>query len=210
MLVDSKLLTDNINWHVLYCCTLTVHKNCFAKVKIKKVMCCRSGRPSTLGQTQTTQAQRFILVLPQAAALHGQMLAAMALSQHRVSSSRTIRSRHACHAQCKLWNTLLRRGLPFVQWRRIRNSVKRRDPSVLGQMELLHTSLLAIDFNSSCSKQSHSNRLGTGHGYESTELRCILTVLCVPSVIYSLSDIRPACSIQLSSRLDIGQPWTSK
>ena len=37
MLVVSKLLPDNIKWHVLYSCTLTVHKNCFANVKTETV-----------------------------------------------------------------------------------------------------------------------------------------------------------------------------
>ena len=32
-----------------------------------------------------------------------------------------------------------------------------------------NTSLQAINLNSSCSKQAHSNRLGIGHGYKNTE-----------------------------------------
>ena len=127
-----------------------------------------------------------------------QMLGAMVLSQHRVSSSRTIRPCTPCHTQCRLWGMLLRRGQRFVLWRRIRNSVKDRDPIGHGRMESPNTSLQTIDLNPSCSKQPHSNRLGTGDGYESMELGCILTVLRVPSLIRALGDTRLARSIQLS------------
>ena len=137
----------------------------------------------------------FILVLPQAAALLRQMVAAMVLSQHRVSSSRAIRPCTPYHAHCRLWGTLLRRGLRFVQWRRTRNPVKERDLIVHRRMELPKTSVQTIDLNPNCSKLAHSNRLCIGHGYESTEPRFILTVLCAPSVIRPLGNIRLADSI---------------
>ena len=106
--------------------------------------------------------QSFILVLPQAAALPGKILAAIVLSQHRVSSSRTIRPCTACYAQCRLWGTLLRRGLRFVQCRCTRNPVKERDSIVHGRMESHNTSLYAIDLYPSCLKQAHSNRIPIG------------------------------------------------
>ena len=54
------------------------------------------------------------------------MLALMSLSQHRVSSSKTVRPRAPCGARCI--GTLLEHGLRFAQKRRTRNSVKERDP----------------------------------------------------------------------------------
>ena len=100
--------------------------------------------------------QRFILVLPQAAALPRQMLAAMMLSQHSVSSSRNIRPRTPCHTQCRLGGTLLRRGLRFVQWRRTGNPVKKQDPIAHKRMDSPNTSLQAIDLNPTCPKQAYS------------------------------------------------------
>ena len=50
-------------------------------------------------------------------------------------------------------------------------------------MELHSTSSQAIELNSSCSRQVHSNRLGTGPRYENREPKCILTILCVLSII---------------------------
>ena len=50
-------------------------------------------------------------------------------------------------------------------------------------MKSPNTSPQAIEHKSSCSGQAQSNRPGTGYGYESTEPRCVPTVLCVPSVI---------------------------
>ena len=78
-----------------------------------------------------------------------------------------------------------------------------------GQMELSNTNLQIIDLNPSSSKQAHSNTLGVGHAYKSTEPGCILTVLRVPSVIRPLSDIKLAHSIQLSSRPEKGQSYGS-
>ena len=46
------------------------------------------------------RGRRFILLLPQTAALLDQMLAVMSLSQHRVSSSKTVRPRAPCGARC--------------------------------------------------------------------------------------------------------------
>ena len=53
-------------------------------------------------------------------------------------------------------------------------------------MESTDISPQAIDLNPSCSGQAHSNRPGTGHGYESTEPECILTLLCIPYIICPL------------------------
>ena len=80
-------------------------------------------------------------------------------------SSRTIRPRNPCHAQCRLWDTLLRCGVRFLQWRRTRNSVKERDPFAHGQMESSNTSLQEVELIPSCSRQAHSNRPGIGYNY---------------------------------------------
>ena len=98
----------NINWNVLHSFTWTVQKNCFTKVKIEKE-CCRSMEGYRLWDKHKQNWDRvFILLLTQADALPKQMLAAMMLSQHWVSSSRIIRPRTPCHAQCRLWGTLLK------------------------------------------------------------------------------------------------------
>ena len=101
-----------------------------------------------------------------------------------------------CPILLSLWDPLLKRGLRFVRWRRTRNPVKEQDPIVHGQMELPNTNLQAIDLNPNCSKQVHFNRLGIGHGYESTVLGCILTILHVSSVIRPLGDTRLACNVE--------------
>ena len=128
MYVDSKLLIDNINWHVLSNCTLTVHKNCFFKVETEKTSCCRSMEDHQFWvQHKQGCSRRFILV---PCPCTRQILAAMVLRQHRFSSSRTIEPCTPCHAQCRLCGTLLRRGPWFVQWRSTCNPVKERDPFV--------------------------------------------------------------------------------
>ena len=54
-----------------------------------------------------------------------QMLAVVLLSQHRVSSSKTVRPRAPCGSRCI--GHLLVHGLRFAQRRHTRNSVKERD-----------------------------------------------------------------------------------
>ena len=61
----------------------------------------------------------------------------------------------------------------FAQWHCTRNSVKERDPIVHGRMKWLNTSPKASKLNPSCSGHAHSNRLGTGHEYES-DVYCAL------------------------------------
>ena len=59
-------------------------------------------------------------------------------------------------------------------------------PNVIARMELPNTSPQAIELNPSCLRQAQSNRPGTGDEYESTNPRCILTVLRVSSLIRPL------------------------
>ena len=53
-------------------------------------------------------------------------------------------------------------------------------------MELPNSCPQVIDFNPSCSGQPHFNKFRLSHENESTELRCTLTVLRVPSTIRPL------------------------
>ena len=59
-------------------------------------------------------------------------------------------------------------------------------------MESPNTDLQTIELNLSCSRQDHSNRPGTGRGYESIEPGCNLTVFRVPSMICSLRASMPS------------------
>ena len=122
------------------------------------------------------------------------MLPAVVLTQHWVLASRTIGLYTPCHVQCTLWATLLGRGLQFVQCRRTRLK-SAKVLHCVWTMKSPNTSLQAIDLKPSCSGQAQFNRLGIGHGYESTEPECILTVFRVPSVIHQLSDTGLARSI---------------
>ena len=69
---------------------------------------------------------------------------------------------HPCYGQCRLWGTLIRCCLRFVQWRSTRNPVKDRDPTVYGQMEPSNTSLQTTDLNPNYSGQTNSNKPGSG------------------------------------------------
>ena len=154
--------------------------------------------------------QRLFLCYPKLLHCLDHMLAAMVLSQHRISSiasSRTIRLRTPCHDQCRLWCMFLRRTWSAVcsMAPHTCNPVKEQDPMMHKQMESPNNSLQTNDLNPSCPKQAHFNILGTGHGYESAEPGCVSTVLRVPSVISPLGDTGLAYSIQLSSRPEIGQ-----
>ena len=121
---------------MVYSYTLTVHKNCFIKVKA-----------INSGSNTNTGDKGLSLYYPRLLHCLDQMLAATVLSQHWVSSSRTIRPPTPYHAQCRLMGTLLRRGLQFFQWHCTRNLVKKRDSIVLGKMKPPNTSLQVIDLN---------------------------------------------------------------
>ena len=54
------------------------------------------GKASILGQAQTGLGPRLILLLTQTAVCPDQMLAVMVLSQHRVSSFKTVRPGAPC------------------------------------------------------------------------------------------------------------------
>ena len=85
-----------------------------------------------------------------------------------------------------VWGAQLGCGLRFAQWRRTRNLVKSETPLVYGEIESPNTSSQAIKLDQSCSGQAHSNKPGTGPGYENTELECVLALLRVPPIICPL------------------------
>ena len=57
------------------------------------------------------------------------------------------------HVVLIVWGTLIRRGLRFVQWRRNRNSVKKRDPICEWTNEIAQHQSQAIKLDLSCSGQ---------------------------------------------------------
>ena len=76
--------------------------------------------------TNRTGAEGLSFYYPRLLHCLDQMLAVMLLSQHRVSSSKTVRPRAPCGARCM--GTLLVHGLRFALRHHTRNSVKERDP----------------------------------------------------------------------------------
>ena len=118
-----------------------------------------------------------------------QMLAVMVLSQHRVSSSKTVRTRAPCGARCmghvnhvnKTWSAICLAAL-HSQF-----GEGARPPFVHGRMELPNTSLQAIELDRSYSGRAHSNRLDTGPGYKNTKSGCILAMLRAPSIARPLT-----------------------
>ena len=64
--------------------------------------------------------------------------------------------------------------------------MKERDPFVQRQIKSPNTNPQAIKLNPSCSGQVHSNRPGTDYGYEITKPGCVLIVLSIPFIIYSI------------------------
>ena len=75
--------------------------------------------------TNSTGAENLSFYYPRLLYCLNQMLAVV-LSQHRVSSSKTVRPRAPCGPDVQA--TLLVHGLRFVQRHHTRNSVKERDP----------------------------------------------------------------------------------
>ena len=75
--------------------------------------------------TNRTGAEGLSFNYPRLLHCLNQILAVVLLSQHRVSSSKTVIPRAPCGARC---TTLLEHGLRFAQRRHTRNSVKERDP----------------------------------------------------------------------------------
>ena len=74
------------------------------------------------------------------------------------------------HVVPDVWGMLLEYGLQFVQWCCTHNSVRERGPICTWMNEIAQYQF------PSCLRQAHSNRPGTGPGYENTEPGCILTI----------------------------------
>ena len=114
----------------------------------------------------------------------GQMLAVMELSQHVVSSSKTIRSIIPRGVRCVgpvkiMWSAvcLLAPHLQFPEEAR---------PHLCGRTETPNTSTQAIEFDPCCSGQTHSNRSCADPRNVDTEPRCTLGVFCVPCQVRPL------------------------
>ena len=95
----------------------------------------------------------FILLLSQAAACLDQMLAVMSLSQHRVSSSKTVRPRAPCGARCighavRTWSAVCSEA-PHLQFGK-----GARPHLCMNEWNCptpVHTSSQAVELNPSCS-----------------------------------------------------------
>ena len=79
--------------------------------------------------TNRTGAEGLSFYYPKMLQCLDQMLAVMSLSQHRVSSSKTVRPRAPCGARCigHAVSTSVH-GMRFAQRRHTRNPMKERDP----------------------------------------------------------------------------------
>ena len=131
----------------------------------------------------------------QATVLSGKILAVRVLSQHQVLSLKTIRPHVPCGAQCMGYTVVyhLFSSLPLQFNKNFRqnfvtcNSAKEQLYLCMDEWNCSTlVSSQAIELNPSCLRQAHSNSLGTGHGYKSKKPECILTVLCIPSIICPL------------------------
>ena len=78
--------------------------------------------------TNRTGAEGLSFYYPRLLHCLDQTLAVMSLSQHRVSSSKTVRPRAPCGTRCIGHAVSSLHGLRFAQRRHTRNSVKERDP----------------------------------------------------------------------------------
>ena len=193
--------------YVLYS-ILIVRNNYKEKKRRLKKGCCRSrlyyGSHRLWIKRKQAWGQKFLLLLPQAVVLPGSdAVTAMVLSQYQVSP-RTIKARTPCHAQCRLWDTLLRRGLRFVQWRRTRNPIKERDPVVYGRVNCKRPICWRLTLIKALQSKPISIGLLLLMGMKA-QSGYIHTVFCVPSIICTLGNTRLTRSIQLSSTPELGQ-----
>ena len=96
--------------------------------KIKVIGVCRRRLKGIHSRSDTnrTGAEGLSFYYPRLLHCLDQMLVVISLSQHRVSSSKTVRTRAPCGARCIAH--AVSNGLRFAQRRHIPNSVKERDP----------------------------------------------------------------------------------
>ena len=123
---------------------MTVCKNCFSKVKTQKKLlpsiwkAIDSGSNTNRAATKGCTKPGCCTAKTDASSDGVDPTLAFVI---KFSMSYPTRPCSPCHTQCRLWGTLLRRGLRFVQWRRTLNPVKERDPIVDRRMESPSTSL---------------------------------------------------------------------
>ena len=133
--------------------------------------------------TNRTGPESLSFYYPRLLYRQDQMLAVMLLSQHRVSSSKTVRPRAPYGARCmghavRSWSTICseaphsqfgegtRPHLCMDEWNRPTPVRRHLSLSFLGQ--------------------AYNNKPGTDPEYENTEPGCILTILCIPFMVCSL------------------------
>ena len=112
----------------------------------------------------------------------------MLLSQYQVSSSKIVRPRAPCGARCMrhantMWSTVCS-AAPHSQFGK-----GVRPPSVHGRMESPNKSPQAIELNRSYLGKFHSDKAGTGPGYENKKPECILIILHAPSIVCPLGSV---------------------
>ena len=130
------------------------------KCSIKSLLSSFEGYPLQVRHKQDW-GRGFILLLLRLLQSLNQMLAVMSLSQHRVSSSKTIRPRAPCGARCI--------GHAVSTWSAVCTEAPH---SQFGEGARLHLCM-----------EAHPNRPGTGSGHKSTEPGSISTILRFPFVI---------------------------
>ena len=133
------------------------------------------------GQTQAKLSRGFILLLLQAAALPGSDAGSNGVEPNR---SRHLEiSDFVLHVVSDVWDTLLRRGLRFVQCCRTRNAVKKQDPICAWTNRNAHQQS-AVDWaKPKLFVASSYNRPSPISGYQNFKPGGILTILCAPSMI---------------------------
>ena len=113
------------------------------------------------------------------------MLAVMFLNQHRISSSKTVRSHAPCCAQymrhaVRTWSAVCSEA-PHLQF-----SEGTRPHLCLDEWNCPAPVCRQVELNPSCSGQAHPNRPGIGPGYKNMEPENILMTLRLPFMICPL------------------------
>ena len=118
------------------------------------------------------------------------MLTVILLSQHRISSSETVRPRFTCGARCMRPDIRARFAVclmaPHSQFSEGADLICAwtiKSPKASTQAIKLTQAVL----------QAYSNRSGTGSGNENMEREFILAVLCVPFIICPLKSADAKC-----------------
>ena len=124
------------------------------RIRVEPFSLCRRRRRlkgiHSRSDTSRTGAEGLFFYYPRLLHCLDQMLAVMSLSQHRVSSSKTVRPRAPCGARCmghivSTWSAVCSEA-PHSQF-----GEGARPPFVHGRIESPNTSPQAVELNPSCS-----------------------------------------------------------